>query len=182
MAAEMPHGNEAVLKSTGKSWEEWHALLDVWSAADKSHTEIARYLVDEHCLDGWWAQGVTIGYERQIGRRAVGQRNDGLFSASVSKTINANIEAVHAAIADEGQRSEWLGDDVVNFRTASVPKSVRFDDLEADIIIAVFLTAKGDNKTSLQIQAEKLASKEAGEEWKTAWKPRLARLAEHLKP
>lgn len=180
MATEMPHSDTAVSKSTGKTWEEWRSLLDNWGASEKSHTEIAKYLVDEHSVDGWWAQGVTVGYERMIGRRSVGQRNDGLFSASVSKTFNASADAVHAALADDSQRSQWLEDGVVEFRTASGIKSARFDDLEAGVIIAFFLTAKGDEKCSVQMQAEKLTSKEAGEDWKAAWKPRLAKLAEHL--
>lgn len=180
MSTEMPHSDAAVNKATGKNWDEWRALLDAWGASGKSHTEIAKYLVEEHGVDGWWAQGITVGYERLIGRRQAGQRNDGSFSASVSKTINASVEDVHAALADDTQRSQWLEDGVASFRTASAPKSVRFDDLEAGIIIAVFLTAKGDGKTSLQVQAEKLASKEAGEEWKAAWKPRLTKLAEYV--
>ncbi len=182
MTAEMPHSDAAVAKATGKTWSEWRSLLDAWDAPTKTHTEIAQYLVEEHGVDGWWAQGITVGYERMIGRRQVGQRNDGSFSASVSKTINASAEKVHAALTDEGLRNQWLEDGIVTFRTASAPKSVRFDDLEAGVIIAAFLTAKGDDKTSLQIQAEKLASKEAGEEWKAEWKPRLAKLAEFVAP
>lgn len=180
MSAEMPQSDATVAKATGKSWDEWRTLLDEWGAAGKSHTEIAKFLVDEHKIDGWWAQGVTVGYERLIGRREAGQRNDGTFSASVSKTINTSAERVHAAFADDDQRNQWLEEGAVSFRTASAPKSVRFDDLEAGVIIAVFLTAKGHEKTSLQVQAEKLASKEAGEAWKSAWKPRLAKLADFL--
>lgn len=182
MSAEMPHSDAAVSKSTGKNWTEWKTVLDDWGGAEKSHTEIAAWLVGEHGIDGWWAQGVTVGYERLIGRREVGQRNDGSFSASASKTINASAERVYTALSDESARSQWLDDGVVNFRTGSAPKSARFDDLEAGIIIAFFFTAKGDTKTSLQVQAEKLPSKEAGEEWKSAWKPRLAKLAEYLNP
>ncbi len=181
MTVEPPHSDAAVGKASGKGWDEWRTLLDAWGAPEKSHTEIAQYLVEEYGVDGWWAQGITVGYERLIGRRQAGQRNDGSFSASVSKTINASAEKVHAALADETQRSQWLEDGVVNFRTASAPKSVRFDDLEAGVIFAVFLTARGDEKTSLQVQADKFASKEAGEEWKAAWKPRLAKLAEYLR-
>lgn len=180
MSVEMPHSDTAVSKATGKTWDDWRAVLDAWGAPEKSHTEIAKYLVDDHGVDGWWAQGVTVGYERLIGRRQTGQRNDGLFSASVSKTINASAEKVHAALADDEKRGQWLDDSVVSFRTASAPKSARFDDLEAGIVIAAFLTAKGDEKTSLQVQAEKLASKEAGEEWKAGWKPRLTKLAEYV--
>lgn len=177
MSTEMPHSDEAVTKSTGKRWDEWHALLNEWGAAEKSHTEIARYLVEEHKVDGWWAQGITVGYERHIGRRKVGQREDGLFSASVSKTINAGAEAVYTALVDEKRRAEWLPEGVVSFRTGSEPKSARFDDEEAGVIIAFFLTAKSDAKTAVQVQADKLPSKDAGEEWKATWRPRLAEMA-----
>lgn len=180
MSVELPHSDRAVHKATGKTWGEWKTVIDDWGGAGKPHPEIAKFLEGDHGLDGWWAQGVTVGYERMIGRRAVGQRNDGSFSASVSKTINASADQVHAALADADQRIKWLEDGVVSLRTASVPKSARFDDHEAGVIIAAFLTAKGDEKTSLQIQAEKLAIKEAGDEWKAAWRPRLAKLAEFL--
>lgn len=180
MSVELPHSDAAVRKATGKDWAEWRELIDAWDGAKKSHAEIAKYLSEEHGVDGWWAQGVTVGYERLIGRRAVGQRSDGSFSASVSKTINASAEMVHAALADDEQRSQWLEDGVVSLRTASAPKSVRLDDLEAGVIIAAFLTAKGDEKTSLQIQAEKLPGKDAGDVWKAAWKPRLAELAKFI--
>lgn len=177
MTAEMPHSDTAVNKATCKTWNEWRCLLDGWEASTKTHTDIAQYLVEDHGVDGWWAQGITVGSERMIGRRQVGQRNDGSFSASVSKTINASVEKVNASRADDEQRGPWLDHGIVSFRTASALKSVRFDDLEAGVIIAAFLSYKGEEKTSLQIQAEKLASKEAGEEWKAAWKPRLAKLA-----
>lgn len=180
MSVELPHSDDAVHKATGKTWDEWKAILDNWGGPDKPHPEIATYLVDDHGVSSWWAQGVTVGYERLIGRREAGQRNDGTYSASVSKTINASAETIHAALADDALRARWLEEGVLRLRSASAPKSVRFDDLEAGIIIAAFLTAKGDTKASLQIQAEKLTSKVAGEEWKAAWKPRLANLATHL--
>lgn len=177
MPVVMPHSDEAVRKATGKDWAEWREIIDTWGGAKKAHPDIAKFLTEEHCVDGWWAQGITVGYERMIGRRVVGQRNDGTFSASASKTVNASAEEVHSALVDDGKRSQWLEDGVVEFRTASAPKSARFDDLEAGTIIAFFLTPKGDEKCSVQVQGEKLASKEAADAWKAAWKPRLAKLA-----
>lgn len=179
MTTEMPHSDAAVRKATGKDWAQWKSLLDDWGAAKKAHKEIAAYLVSDHGIEDWWAQGVTVGYERAIGRRTTGQRNDGTYSASASKTINANAETVHMALVDDAKRSEWLGDGIVSFRTGSAPKSARFDDLETGLIIAFFLTDKGE-KTSLQVQGEKFASQDDADAWKSAWKPRLDELARHL--
>ena len=179
MTTEMPQSDDAIQRATSRNWADWREVLDAAGAMGKSHTEIAAWLVDEHGVDGWWAQGVTVGYERMIGRRVVGQRNDGSYSASVSKTVNANVADVHSALVDHDKRSQWLADGVVGFRTASGVKSARFDDLEAGVIIAFHLTDKGD-KTSVQVQADKLASQEAVDAWKAAWKPRLHDLAKRF--
>lgn len=180
MSSNMPHTDETLETKTGKSWAEWQAIIDGWGGADKSHTETAAWLVDEHKVDGWWAQAVTVGYERAIGRRKTGQRNDGTYSASVSKTINASAVDIHAALIDDGRRSEWLADGVVAYRTDSAPKSARFDDLEAGQIIAFFLSARGDDKTSVAVQGEKFASQDDADAWKAVWKPRLNDLAKNL--
>ena len=55
---------EAIRRRTGRGWEEWFDLLDAWGAADRTHTEIARWVAEEHAIDGWNAQAVTVSYER----------------------------------------------------------------------------------------------------------------------
>lgn len=62
-----------------------------------NHKEIALKLY--HLLEGtlpnhgWWAQGITVAYEQHIGRRVPGQRADGTFEVSVSKTYNCTMDA-----------------------------------------------------------------------------------------
>lgn len=180
MTIEMPHSDEATRKSTGKSWEEWREQLDSWGASNKSHTEIVEHIMVSHGLNGWWAQGITIGYERAIGRRDVGQRGDGLYSTSASTTIAASSQTVRAALVNESQRKMWLGEGTVSLRTSSSAKSVRFDDLESGVIIAFYLTAKGESKTSIQVEGVKFLTSDAAETWKTVWKQRLVNLATHL--
>ena len=181
MSVNMPFSDVALKEATGKDWAEWKTSLEEWGAAEKSHLEIAKYLSDDLGLNGWWAQGITVGYERMIARRAVGQRSDGAYSASVSKTINASVDLVHSTIVDELLRNQWLDGSVVRLRTSVAPKSARFDDHEKNVIIAFFLTPKGDDKCSVQLQAEKLISAEDGEEWKAAWRPRLEALAGYFR-
>jgi hypothetical protein len=53
----------AIQKSTGKTWDEWFPILDAWGAREKTHTEIARYVSEEHGVPGWWSQSVTVAYE-----------------------------------------------------------------------------------------------------------------------
>jgi hypothetical protein len=63
-----------------------------------SHHEIASALITE--LDGmvdnlgWWAQATAGAYEHYVGRRVPGQRPDGTFQASVSRSTSLGMEAL----------------------------------------------------------------------------------------
>src|SRR5262249_13986392 len=94
-----PISSEAVAKATGKSWDQWHAILDAAGAADMTHQEIVAVLRDEHGVGPWWQQMVTVGYEQARGKRVRHQRPDG-FSINRSKTIAATVRAVFAAWKD----------------------------------------------------------------------------------
>jgi len=61
--------DDAIRERTGRGWDEWFALLDAWQAASRPHPDVARWLRDEHGVDGWSAQSVTVGYERARGLR-----------------------------------------------------------------------------------------------------------------
>jgi hypothetical protein len=93
-------GDDAVRAATGRDRAEWYALLDEAGAATWPHKEVATWLVREHGVDGWWAQGVTVGYEQARGIRRPGQRQDGTFEASVSRTVDlAPTDALRALAA-----------------------------------------------------------------------------------
>lgn len=178
MTVKLPQSDEAITNATGKGWNAWKAILDAWNASEKSHTEIARYVATEHGVPDWWAQGVTVGYERMIGRREAGQRNDGSYSASASKTVAAPMSEVHAVLVEEAQRDRWLPAGTLSLRTKQA-KSARFDEVETGLIVAFFLTAKGE-KTAVQAQADGIASAEEADTWKTVWKARLNDLASYI--
>jgi hypothetical protein len=55
---------EAVRGATGRDYGEWFALLDAWDAGSRAHGEIAAWLIGEHRIDNWWAQTITVEYER----------------------------------------------------------------------------------------------------------------------
>ena len=181
-ASSAPQMSDAAIRDkTGKTWPEWREALDAWGAAEKPHDEIARYVHGELGIDGWWAQGVTVGYERMIGRRAVGQKSDGTYAASASKTVAAGLDAHWAAWTDEAQRDQWLPAGTLATRTAQQGKSARFDDLTTGDVVALWFTDKGAGKSSVSVQIEKLPSREAVDERKALWNERLTGLAAYLK-
>ena len=177
--AEPNFSDEAVRKATGRDWDEWTTVLDDWGARDRSHTEIARHVVHDHNIDGWWAQSVTVGYERIRGMRKINERPDG-FSMSASKTVAVPVATVFELFVDEGKRAEWLGDGVLTLRTSAPWKSARFDIFDGSGILGVYFVDKGD-KAAVQLQLEKIASEEALVEHKATWKSRLNDLGTYIR-
>ncbi|MGH9890772.1 MAG: hypothetical protein ACREA0_02055, partial [bacterium] len=92
--AEPEMSEETIRANTGRGWDEWTDLLDSWSATTKGHTAIATHVRESYGVDGWWAQSVTVGYERIKGLRLRYQGPDGTFTANKSKTVKVDPKAL----------------------------------------------------------------------------------------
>src|SRR5918994_3380251 len=177
--AEPGVSDAAVQRATGKSWDEWFALLDAWHGTTHNHTEIARHVYETYGIDGWWAQNVTVGYERARGMRALHERPDG-FSMNSSKTFPVPVERLFAAFVEPDERERWLEAVELRNRTNQPPKSARFDVLPGETRLAVTFVAKGPRKAAAQLQQDRLASAEDVARWKALWKEEFVRLQEFL--
>jgi len=166
----------AIEAKTGRTWAEWVGLLDEIEAAGMPHREIAQQVHQLWDIPGWWAQTVTVGYERIKGLREVGQRRDGSFEANKSKTFPVSLPRLYAAFASQETRSDWLPGIEPEVRTATVGKSMRLTWPD-QTSVEIYFTAKGDDKSQVAIQHRKLKSKQAVEEIKTYWAERLTELA-----
>ncbi|OLT47888.1 hypothetical protein [Cellulosimicrobium sp. CUA-896] len=60
-------------------------------------------------VDGWWAQSLTVAYEQERGMRAPGQRSDGTYEVSPSRSVAGTLPEVYALVADDDSRARWLG-------------------------------------------------------------------------
>lgn len=169
----------AVVRATGKTWDAWIEILDHWGAQERSHKEIAAWIGAEYGISGWWAQSVTVGYERIRGMRKVNQRPDG-FSMSASKTVPLPASDLLQMFVDDAKRDEWLGGGVLTLRTSRSPKSARFDVLDGGGILAATFVDKGD-KAAVQIQINQIESEEAMTRQKAIWKVRLGILAAYVR-
>ncbi|MGD8395089.1 MAG: SRPBCC domain-containing protein [Candidatus Eiseniibacteriota bacterium] len=107
-AGEQAISDGAVEAKTGRSWKAWFEILERWGARQRSHRDIARYLRDQHDLGPWWAQTVTVRYEQDHGRRAVGQRADGTFELGMQRTIRASRTAAFEAFTAADQLGTWF--------------------------------------------------------------------------
>ena len=174
--AEPGVSDAAVQRATGRDWDEWFALLDAWNGTAHNHAEIARHVYETYGIDGWWAQNVTVGYERARGMRALHERPDG-FSGNASKTFPVPVERLFAAFVEQDERERWLEGVELRPRTSQPPRSARFDVLPGETRLAVTFVARGPQKSSAQLQVERLAGSEEVARWKALWKEQLARLA-----
>jgi len=97
-----------VLEKTGHGLDHWFDVLDRFGAVEKGHTATARHLHEAHHVDGWYAQGITVAYERARGVRALNQRYDGEYEVSVSKAIAADTTDLIKAFTEVRRRRRWV--------------------------------------------------------------------------
>lgn len=166
----------AVSEKTGRTWAEWARLLDARGARSMIHRDIAKYLHGEHGVPSWWAQMVTVGYERIRGLRDMGQRRSGEYEASKSKTLPVSLPKLYRAASVARTREKWLPRVKWTVRKAIAEKSIRVTWEDGTSVELTFV-ARGPNKSQIAIQHRKLASKVQVAKAKAYWGERLEELA-----
>jgi hypothetical protein len=168
-------GSEAVLKATGRAWEEWLNVLDRAGAKKMPHKDIALMLSRKFSVPDWWSQMLTVGYEQARGLRKVYQKADG-FSAYASKTVSTQVSRLYAAWSDPALRSRWLPDAPIEVSRSTDGKSIRMRWTPGGSRIDVGFYAKGDEKSMVAIEHGKLADQGAVARQKAFWSAALARM------
>jgi|GEM_PF-377509 len=171
--------DKAVEKATGKGWDEWFSILYQEEADKLQHKEIALLLSKKFGVDGWWAQSITVEYERHLGKRKVGQVKNGTFQTAVSKTLPGNLDQVFKIWLDKVR-------DVKEFNSISlagkpvISKSEKWRywrvDLQDRSKITITVGTKTADKSILTFSNEKLKDQDAIKQWKTYWKDYLKRI------
>jgi hypothetical protein len=174
--------DERIRERTGRGWEEWFDLLDSWDAASMDHTPLARRVAELLGIDplAWNVQAVVTSFERARGNRAVGERVNGGFVATASKTIAAGAEDVLTAFVDPSRRAGWLPDLVLAERTVTKPRSARFDVGDGPGRLHVVVDAKGPDKSTVTVEHSRLPDAPTRESRKTYWRQALATLKTSL--
>jgi uncharacterized protein YndB with AHSA1/START domain len=171
-------GSQAVLKATGRAWDDWLKVLDRAGAKSMAHKDIATLLSRKFSVPGWWCQMVTVGYEQARGLRVRHETAQG-FRAQASKTVGVDVHKLFAAWSDGRQRNRWLPGAALEIRRETEPKSMRVtwgkgEDLDLNFY------AKGPGKSLVQVQHGKLANEAAVKRSKAFWTAALERLKAQL--
>jgi hypothetical protein len=160
-------GDDALRKATGRGWDAWCDIVDAWPGKDQGHTAVAAYLASSHGVDGWWAQGVTVGWERITGRRLPYQMADGSFTAGRSKTIDVDAAALRAALLDGEERGGLFPGHATELRSKPASKTIRV--LIGPGTATFTLDAARDGRTKVTVAHEKLPSSQSADEWRFYW-------------
>jgi hypothetical protein len=185
-----PVSEAKILERTGHGFDHWFELLDRFDAVAKGHTATARHLHDAHSVGGWYAQSITVAYERARGVRAANQRCDGEFEVSVSRTAAADVPTIVRALTLPRLRARLTSSDpglvpaLVAGLAAPPSKGfvVRPDGLGrfryrwGKTTVQFYLIPKAPGKTSVVVTNMKLASGEMVEERRRAWRDMLKSL------
>jgi hypothetical protein len=180
---------------TGHGLDHWFAVLDRFEAVEKGHTAAARHLYDGHGVPGWYAQGITVAYERARGVRAVNQRRDGVYEVSATKVVAADTPRVVAALSDARQRARWtkgvepaLAKALATALRAPTSKGfvVRADGQAryrypwGGTAVQFYVYPKPGGKSQVVVTHSKLTSAEELETRRADWREAWARLAAHF--
>ncbi len=177
-----------VERATNRSWDEWLRFMDAIGAPDLDHKHIALKVYEE--LDGtiqrlgWWTQAVTVAYEQYIGRRIPGQRPDGTFQMSVSRSTSLGMKEL---------MTRWSGfaaeDQVVQGIIAGAPRISGTDRritwrTKAEDGSSVIVTSepKKNGTASLVTTQVGLPTLEANDEARDRWGDVVERFLGHVQP
>lgn len=172
--------DESLKAKTGCGWEKWVHSLDYANAQAWPHREIARYVRETYKVPSWWAQTITVGYERVRGLRDAGQRRGGGYVVNKSRTINAGVGRLFAMVREPRERAKWMPGVKVVLRSATRGKVVRFTLTEDGTSLEIRLTSKARGRGVVTVQHEGIASRDKAELLRAWWGEALERLAGSL--
>jgi uncharacterized protein YndB with AHSA1/START domain len=167
--------DEAMVRGSGRSHAEWFRLLDEWGATERSHTAIARWLVEVEGAGSWWAQSITVAYERARGMRSPHEMAGG-YSVSATRTLTGDPAALLAAFTNVERRERWLPGAPMRQRPTRAALSARFDWDEPPSRVVVTIVPKEEGKATVAVSHERLPDAETAERSKAAWRARLGDL------
>lgn len=171
-----PQNIESIEKATDKSWNEWRRLLNDAGARELEHKAIAELAQQELTgkIDspGWWAQTIAVAYEQAIGRREPGQKSDGTYEISVSKTVEGTRDDIFTRYMDKLAGTVQFDSAITsNERTSVTPvRSYWKCDLEDGSKITWAFEQKDSNKVLVVVSHVILQSQESANSWRAYWK------------
>jgi uncharacterized protein YndB with AHSA1/START domain len=197
--SEQPVSNEACAAATGKTMDEWFAVMDAFGGPARGRRELANHLYGEHKVDIWWAQTLNAEYEARHGLQEKDGRARGYFICS-TKTIAAPVEAVYGAWVEAESLCRWFGEGTAaqvvdggaftnpdgnsgTYRRVRENRDLRFTWVGAsgdESQVEVQISDKGKGKSGLLVSHDRIQSRAEADGLRAAWAQALSRLKDLL--
>jgi hypothetical protein len=171
--------DESVIKSTGKSWNEWFSILKKVGAKKMEHKNIAIMLSEKYRVSDWWSQMVTVQYEQVIKGRKKHETSSG-FQISKSKTLLFSVAKIFDIIHSPSKRKLWLKDNNFKITSSIKNKSIRGKWFDGKTNVEFQFYPKDKSKTQLVVQHNKIVSAKEAERIKKFWERNLKVLEDKL--
>ena len=166
--------DEAMQKSTGKTWPQWLKALDGAGCKKMNHKQIVAVVHEKHGIGPWWQQMVTVGYEQARDLREVHQKTDG-YSFSISRTIPVSANTIFNAWTQPKIVARWLNGEKFEITTSTRGKSIRLRWPD-QTRVSVMLYPKSDDKAQVVIEHLKIPNAAAMKKLKSFWTSRVDEL------
>lgn len=120
-------------------------------------------------------QPAGTSYEWSRGLKERGQNGDE-FEISVSKTVAVPIDILYHAFLVPEMRNRWLPDQPITIRKATESKSARITWSDGQTHLSVDFYPKGDGKSQIVVQHQKIRNSAFATGMKTYWADKLEAL------
>lgn len=166
-AAEPGMADDKLLAATGRGWDGWCDVIDAWPGHTAGHTAVAAHLREAHGVDSWWAQTVTVGWERITGARLAHQMADGTFTANRTRTVTVDVDLLRALLVDDEGRASLFPGQATTLRSKPSAKSLR---VAFDEGVALFAFApRAGGRVAVTVSHERLPSAASLDRWRHYW-------------
>lgn len=200
---DIPVSDERLVEKTGRTWEAWFAHLDDFGAAEAGHKATAAHLQDELDVPAWYAQTITVAYERERGLRAPGQTSAGHFEVAVRRTVPVDARTAFRAVSQpegwngwftsdarmdlrEGGAYETADGDVGTFLLVAPPTRLRMTWEHQQhcpgTVVEFLVEDRGAGRSTVEVRHTKIPDEAGYQDMKSGWQGAMDQLQSHLTP
>jgi hypothetical protein len=168
-------GEDRVKAATGRGWMGWFVILNRMKATSLPHKEVAKRLKDEYGAPPWWAQMITVSYERARGGRKTNERAGGTYAVNVTKVMPVALSKLFAAATDPKTRKAWFPPGAFAETSKTTDKYWR-GIWKKTAKLEFGFYAKGAGKAQIVVEIGKLGSVAEVEKARATWKKAVEKL------
>ncbi|MEM7482891.1 MAG: hypothetical protein AAF481_17085 [Acidobacteriota bacterium] len=177
-------------EKTGHGFEYWFGVLDRFGARKAGHTAAARHLQQDHNVSAWYAQSITVAYERVHGLREIGQQGTGTYQVSVSRVLPVDAEMACDLLRRDtaiwldnaaGKPGESLRQELANSEFQPSKRGYRLRYRPDTSIVELTVDRKPDGRSSLVARHSEVPDRKTLDRLRDRWRAILDRFREHCR-